>query len=637
MAGTNYHIHEMRHYLAHLLRRRPDLREVLEGKPKHATEEEFQEWTQNLPHASLVEICAKCVLYSLEKLEQEDSVAYRILLCIVFLPSEWDVEDACHLAFDPDKAADPSVRQKAMPCIENLLERGLLVPGKAALHYVIPFPVRYSLQDVKAMDSFDWEDPRRRLVAYFAQRAREEALLDPSMHFSWRLPNMLFAFYAAADWFEESAGEPLLDLLHKEREFDAPAELAEALADFGKALGAISARRRSEHAWRTLLAAALGARILGRQELEADLFRLLGHYFRQSERWTEALSSLERARKLYLHCAQFQNACLMSSALALTKRAQGRTDEALLEFERAWTLAAEHNMESERLSIANCAGELCLQSSLFPNARQWFMRGWAAVQSSKQSMARAEVCINLGRAHRAEERLEEAFKWFTEGLRISREEASRPAQAAAYAEIALVWELRGDPSAAIQWFERALSLRCDLSDEPAQAEILCNLARCARLDHRMAEALEYANRSKALARRHALARVTGEVQLELAELALARGNDQDATEAFLGALERLHSISTAKKLGQIHYRLALVLYRRGAVQDAAMHMLVAQALARRAANSPLLAEIDPWVAVLAENLGIPRFNALVDRITDQWEVGGLGDRFQSPPSGKATR
>lgn len=634
MSG-NYHIHEMRHYLVHLLGCSPGLLDDVEPPVHLRSPEELRAWAQRLPQNQLVETCAQCVRLSFQSLGRNQQETLQVLQSVVFLPSEWDLDDVCALMHEHPGGLSGEERRGIDGHLEELIRRGLIVPGKGSQRRLVPFPVRFSLQGKEPLFPFDWELTRRRLVMYFAERARIESGFDPSLRFSWRLANMLFAFYAAVEWLEDDCGGNVRELARETAVVPIARDLAQALADFGRALGFLVSSRRSEQAWRSLWGSVVGAHALQRWDLEGDLYRLLGHYYRQLERWADAAECLENSRLLFLRVADAKKACLMGSALALTLREQGLYDEALEEFERAWTFAGEHNLNAEKISIANCAGEICLQADQPGRARQWFLRGWHVECPEAQRAERAELCNNVGRALRDEGQLDEALQWFFEALRLSREPGIRTAEATAYAEIARVWELRGNPADAIVWLERAYALRKELADEPAQAALLCDLARCARLDHRMADALEYAGRGKVLARRHSLNRIAGEIYLELAEQAIARGDESVATEAFLNAQDRLAAIAPAPQLARIHFRLALILYKRTAILEAATNFLVAQALARHAHLTPMIKELDGWMPTLESDLGAESFFNLVEHITDKWEHGDLGARFQSPQRPKS--
>jgi len=635
--ANQYSIHQMRHYVAHLLRSQPDLLGLLSPSDRPPAFQDLEDWSAQLPHRDLARICLHLVKEAVQDLEYILPLAFDILRAMVPLPGEWDLDDALALTVSPTHVDKPVFRDEVILALEELLHRGLLVSGREALRFVVPFPVRFCLKEREVFKPEDPANLRERMVSYFARRAVEEEKTDSTFRGSWRLTNLLYGFKTAVDWLEELQGETITRLAGEGHAEALPVPLARSLAEFGQSLGATVARRRSDQGWRWLMGAVVGAQALQMHRLEADLFRYLGHYFRQTEQLADALECLDRARRRYLRLPDPQQACLMSSALALTRRDQGDTKEALKEFEHAWMLACEYGLDGEKVSVANCAGSLCLQQGDSERARVWFLRGWKLAEEGSVQGDFAELCTNIGRSLRVEGRFDEALHWFSESLKRGRKDLNRPAQAAAYAEIARLWEEKGDPGSAVAWLEQALSLRRDLSDGPGQAAVLRDLARCARLNHRFADAQDYALRARALARRHGLAEIDGEVFLEIAELAVARSDDPAATEGFVGALDRLGSVAPAPFLARIHFRLALILYRRGVVEESARHMLSAQALARHAQAPELLDEIDPWLGILADQLDSDRFDILVERVTELWETGGLGGRNPESPRGRAPR
>lgn len=641
--ANQYYIHQMRHYVAHLLRCQPDLMGTLPPEVRPQAFQELDEWSSRIPHRELVRVCLGLVQEAAQDLEFVLPLAYDVLRTMVTLPGEWDLDDALAITISVSPLDQPGSRDDMILALDELLQRGLIVSGKEALRYVVPFPVRFCLKEREVFGPVDREALRDRVADYFSARAIEEEKLDPTFRGSWRLTNLLHGFKSSVEWLEEARGESLQLTGQDEERMEGllsaplPRILARSLVNFGRSLGPTVARRRSDHGWRWLMGGVLGARALGLVALEADLYRFLGHYFRQSGQFLEAVECLERSRRLYLRVPDPNQACLMSTALALTRKDEGSPEESLTEFEHAWGLACEHSLDSEKIPIANCAGELCLQNRHPVLAREWFMRGWKLAEEEGSIGDHAELCTNIGRALREEGRSDEALQWFSEALKRSRQSLNRPAQATAYREIAGLWEHKGDAGAAIVWLEHALAQRKDLSDGPGQAETLRDLARCARLNHRLADALDYALRARALARRHGLPLIDGEIFLELAELAVARGDDRAATEGFVGALDRLAAAAPASDLGRIHFRLALILYRRGVVEESARHMLAAQALARHAQTPEMLEEIDPWLGVLADQLESGRFELLVDRVTELWETGGLGGGSPENSRGRAPR
>ncbi len=598
--------------------------------------QDLEAWSGHLPHRRLVRICLRLVGETMEDLECALPLAHDALRVLVALPGEWDLDDAMSLVAlyidDP-----PVSRDDMVYALDELIRRGVLVNGKESLRFVVPFPVRFCLKEHDIPGPEDQDIVRDRIVRHFSTKSVEEQEQDATFRSSWRLTNLLHAFRAAVEWLEEICGESVTQLGREPETEPVPRELAKALSDFGRALGPVVAKRKSDHGARWLLGAVVGARILELPGLEGDLFRFLGRYYRQNSQYEQAVECLDRARRLYLKIPDPYQACLMSSALALTHRDRGEAPEASREFELAWTLACEHGLESEKISIANCAGDLWLQREDPAKARDWFLRGWDTAQRSGNLSDQAELCNNLGRSLRASGRLDEALRWHFDALRISQKELNRPAQATAYAEIAHLWEEKQDPSAAVQWLERALAMRRDLSDASGQASLLRDLARCARANQQYADALDYATRARTLARRHGLGEMEGEICLELAELAVLRSDDAAATQSFVGALEHLGPTAGASTLAPIHFRLALILYRRGSIQESARHMLAAQALGRHGQMTGLLEEINPWLTVLTDQLEPARFESLVEQVTDLWETGELGGRNQESTPGGAPR
>jgi len=661
----NMQIHQFRHFLCHLARRQPGLMDLLDPENRLLAAEDLDSWAANLPRARLVEICRDWIQETLRVLQDSDPEAHHLFACVAHLQGEWDIEDAAalsaHDATATPAAPPPPLLALIPPRIETLRRLGLLIGGRGALRFIVPFPVAFCLEGAPLGGAPEEQALRRRAIMHFSSLLARQPDEDFPARYSWRMTNLLQAFAWSVALLEDQCGEPVEEIPRSEIPPPPPEELARALAEFGAALGPAVARRRSDQSWRLLLGAAIGARALSRHDIEADMLRLLGHHFRQMNQGAEAIEYLERARRLYLREPNPRMACLTACALALTWRDADSPENALREFENAWTLACEHRLDGEKLAIANCAGAICLKEEQPTAARRWFLRGWHAAGEGKSTETAgelgevetsffssassissaaaeaaapglgdlAELANHIGMALRSENRLDEALRWFSEGLRLSRLERSRIAEAAACAEIAAVWEARGDFDGAINWLEEALGVRRDLSDWPGQAALLCRLARCARLSRRMSDAQRYAAQARGLARRHGLAALSGEVHIELAEQALDAGNDSAATQAFLEALERLHPSAPAHQLATIHHRLALVLYRRQALSDAAFHFLAAQGLARHAGLASLLKELTPWLDALAVELGQEAFDQLVERVTELWESGGLGGQPRS--------
>ncbi len=89
-----YQLHQLRHYVCHLLKLQPGLRDLLPASLAPREGEAPNEWISRLPKQRVLEICREWVFETLETLKAGQPETHPLFYLLAALPGEWDLTDA---------------------------------------------------------------------------------------------------------------------------------------------------------------------------------------------------------------------------------------------------------------------------------------------------------------------------------------------------------------------------------------------------------------------------------------------------------------------------------------------------------------------------------------------------------------
>jgi tetratricopeptide (TPR) repeat protein len=560
---------------------------------------------------------------ALESIHEQNPTLHDILHRLLPLRGEFDLLDVAGIQPEP---IDALVVHQA---IALGVHRGLLLRIPEVGRYCIPFTLRSGLSPSPSRTfSENWGILLVRYCSGIAAEFERDGEGMQPRH--WRFSMVQHAFQVAVEELELTLGlEP-----HWPENWqvirDVPEELAEAIRNFGLAIGKALVQLDTVDAF-VLLAGAAACSNLPGHETTSDVIRnYLGQLMLRHGSWRRAIELYRVNEQAYEARGNHGGRVVAASAVALALREMGSVELAIKEFLRACELAGAHGILETEVDTANCAVRLLLEESRTVEAIRLAHRILGRLRTGGERIAAmAELSVLCGQALRLADRQPEARDQLYAALALAKDYSHRPAEGRACLEIGHLCLESSDPTEATKWFRRARAIFENTNDGGGVAEACLGLAKVAEESTDREECERYIVKALRAAQAARAMELVADAWRARAAL-VADEDDPTQSIGFLSQEARaLRHTRRVARMADCLLRVAFLYAGQRAWMAAANEGLKAQALAR-AYNLDLLAESNEHLARCQVQMTTEEFDFLVDQVSEELDSGDLYPPLASP-------